>query len=132
MRKELMVFLTVSLILLLGVSLAEAGLINYERRSRMLKGGGGAAPAAGQEENLPQWMKTMPPVNNRTERRYDVNRDGYLQTAEVKIFLRDVVDQVEQRGGVEVISDILKEYDKNRDGIINRYEVTDIKKDAAN
>lgn len=130
MNRTCMILVAACICLLIGVSSAQAGLINYDRRNRMLKESTGNPVAP--EESLPLWMQKLPPVNNRTERRYDINRDGYLQTAEVKIMLRDVIETVEEKGGAEVISDILKEYDKNRDGVINRYELAEIKRDVSN
>ena len=53
---------------------------------------------------------------------YDSNRDGKLQTAEVKIMLRDFIDVVYEKNGAMYKSPILKEYDKNKDGLINKYE----------
>lgn len=82
------------------------------------------------QADLPGWMKETPKVTNVVERRYDSNRDLKLQTFEVKILLRDVLDVVEDKGGYTVNSDILKEYDVNKDGLITRTEAVKLKKDA--
>ena len=75
-------------------------------------------------------MRTAPQVKTDNERTYDVNRDGKLQPAEVKIYLRGIIEIVEKKGGFTVNSDILKEYDKNKDGLISRIEVQDLKRDT--
>ena len=99
-----------------------AGLINYKRKNA-------ATTAAGKKDapSVAKWMTTLPMVQSTIEQKYDVNRDGKLQTAEVKTFLRDVEVIVAAKGGYTVDSDVLKEYDKNRDGVINRYEVSVLK-----
>ena len=128
---------------------AQAGLINYNRRNNTgTPTGGGyrrAAPAAkpaapapvkpvaaAPAATIPLWMQTPPQVKTAIERVYDVNRDGKLQPAEVKIYLRSVIETVDAKGGLTVNSDILKEYDKNKDGLISRIEVLDLKRDAQN
>lgn len=133
--KKSMKLLSVFLILLfVGMNAAYAGLVNYERRNRYLKQSAqvqaGETVVEGEETDLPLWMKVIPRVKNRTERKYDVNRDGKLQTAEVKIFLRDVIEIIEAKGGHTINSDILKEYDKNRDGVISRFELKEVVRDA--
>ncbi len=110
---------------------AEAQLINYNRKNKMLRQATTGTPVQEQDDkDMPGWMKEMPRAKDKLEKEYDVNRDGYLQTAEVKILLRDVIQEVNDRGGVEVTSDILKEYDKNRDGLINKFELDKIKSDS--
>ncbi len=106
---------------------AHAQLIDWNRRRRALERANKEKKEEMKKE-LPQWVSTLPMVNNSDERRYDVNRDGYLQLAETKIFLRDVVDDIDGRGGIAVHSDILKEYDDNDDGVISREEAEAIKK----
>ena len=110
------------------VSTALAGLVNYQRRN-----GVASKAAASKGDPAPivaKWMSVLPLAQSATEKKYDVNVDGKLQTAEVKIFLRDVINVVDAKGGYAVDSDILKEYDKNKDGVINRYEVAIIKEHA--
>ncbi len=136
MRKT--VFILVGI--LVFVSFAEvsnAGLINYDRKSKRAGKAVAtpAAPAAGaskaQEDEpvVPFWLQTPPKVTTKDEEKYDLNKDKILQTAEVKIFLRDTVAAVDAKGGATVNSGVLKQYDKNRDNIINKYESGDIKKD---
>ncbi len=126
---------------LVCVPLSLAGMINYDRRNRRTPPTGRARPAATPAAkpaatataapSLPNWMQNPPSVSNKTEGKYDTNRDGKLQSAEVKIYLRDVISVVESKGGHMIDSDILKAYDKNKDGVINRYELAEVKQDAA-
>lgn len=78
-------------------------------------------------EKLPAWMIELPLAKSKTEKKYDVNRDGRLQKYETKIYLRDVLDTVDEKGGYTLDSDVLKEYDKNKDGFISRLEAIEIK-----
>ena len=115
---------------------ASAGLINYDRLKKRSGGAPAEQPARkGYKKEVQgsrrDWMKTEPAVKNNVERRYDINRDGKLQTAEVKILLRDVVDEVESKGRYSVYnSDVLVEYDTNKDRIINSFEADEIRKDV--
>ena len=135
MRKyTLLLPLSVVLVLTL-VSISFAGLINYDRLKR--RSGGAAArpatpakPAAAAVDTRAMWMRQAQPATTPTEKKYDTNRDGILQTAEVKIFLRDIIQIVDAKGGYTVDSNLLKEYDKNRDGLISRTEIIDVKADA--
>ena len=102
---------------------ASAQLINYGRRSRFIR----TTDVNQSEESLPSWAKELPEPKSAEERRYDINRDGKLQSAEVKIYLRGVLERVESRGYVSVTTDVLREYDKNKDGVINMTEIDLIK-----
>ena len=134
MRKFLVLFLAQSFVITCVVGNSFAGLIDYNRlqkQGKALPTGGrakakAAAPTAPTQDTRPGWMKTEPKVTSKVEQPYDSNNDGKLQTAEVKIFLRDVLDQINEKGGYTINSDILKEYDKNKDGVISRYEAQDI------
>ncbi len=80
----------------------------------------------------PFWVKDLPKVTGKREKRYDINRDEILQTSETKIFLRDVVAEIVDKGSANVFdSALLKAYDKNKDGIINKFEVEEIKQDLS-
>jgi len=119
---------------------SQAGLINYDRR---LKREGIAVPAAAAKPEVksktaksapaqelvvqgPDWMLTVPIAKSAAEKGYDINGDGKLQAAEVKIYLRDVVDEVNSSGVKTVDSGILKGYDRNQDGVINATEAAKI------
>ncbi|MDD3375622.1 MAG: hypothetical protein PHY73_07885 [Candidatus Omnitrophica bacterium] len=109
-----------------------AGLIDWERRNRYLKERqqeSGAEVTVG-EEALPKWMKQEPRVTTREEKRYDSNRDGRFQPAESKVYLRRIVQIVDRGGKVIAQSEILKEYDKNKDGVITSFELKEIKEDV--
>ncbi len=127
-------FLLGFLIFLSGYFLtsSRAGLIDYERINRIKYGKpAGVQDAKGgsakEVDDFPQWLKVEVQVTSETERRYDANGDGKLQSAEAKVFLREVLGQVKEKGGYTVNSDILKEYDKNKDGLISRLEAEAIK-----
>ncbi len=110
---------TVSFLLLLfAFSLSSAQLINYGRRSKFL-GEKESAP----DSKLPSWVKELPEPQNEDEKRYDTNRDGKLQSAEVKVYLRDIIERVESQSYISVTTDLLREYDKNKDGVINKNEL---------
>lgn len=125
MRRSIAILAVVGMGVTLLGNLSFAGLINYDRLQS--RGGGGGAADSG-----PLWMRQAPVATSLEEKKYDANRDGILQTAEIKIFLRDVVDTVEAKGSFTINSDILKEYDQNRDGVITRFEVSDIRTHAGN
>ena len=119
MEKRTFFFIVCVAITLIVLNISYAGLINYERREKVRTAAGQAKT---QGPPLAQWMIELPLVKNDYEKKYDSNRDGKLQTAEVKIFLRDIIDVIDNKGGFTVNSDILKEYDKNKDGLISREE----------
>ena len=79
------------------------------------------------------WAVTPPVATGKIEIKYDINEDGILQTSEVKILLRRVISQVMNENINFNIEDskLLKAYDKNKDGIISKLELEDIKKDLA-
>ncbi|MBF0521698.1 MAG: hypothetical protein HQL24_01435 [Candidatus Omnitrophica bacterium] len=105
-------------------------------------------PAKPQEEVLPRRTKSSynlispqelqkqaeallasePAVSNFVEGRYDVNQDGKLQKDEIKAFFSDIVFAVERRGWIKINSPLLKIFDLDQDGRINRLESFEIKK----
>ncbi|OGX24816.1 MAG: hypothetical protein A3D10_07085 [Omnitrophica WOR_2 bacterium RIFCSPHIGHO2_02_FULL_48_11] len=133
--KKIIVWSGIVLLMFLLVDIGRAGLIDYERLNNKRRGDkGAAAPRLGVTKPVapvgPVWAIQTPKAMAVIEKRYDTNRDGLLQTSEIKIFLRYVITIVEEKGGYTVDSDILKSYDKNRDGVINRYELAEVKADA--
>ena len=98
----------------------------------------GAKPAAAAKPAqpavpVPVWQSSPPKVIGKIELRYDINRDGILQTAEIKILLRDALDDVKTKGFFNIgDSDLAKTYDKNKDGIIDNLEAETIKADIGN
>ena len=118
-RKLLIGFILISLIYFVSGK-SFGGLIDYERAKRAQQARG--SPAGENSIVLPSWMENLPRVQNKVEQSYDVNRDGILQTAEIKTYLRDVLEAVEQKGGFLVDTPLLKEYDQNKDGIVSRLE----------
>jgi hypothetical protein len=121
MKKQYPIIVLTLCSLIFLATISRAGLINYQRRNNVLSLT--AKTKAEREAIWAAWMRELPKVQNSAERRYDVNRDGVLQTAEVKIFLRDVIAEVEDKGGLLITSDILDEYDKDGDSIIERQEL---------
>lgn len=75
------------------------------------------------------WRHAKNKVNTRTERRYDVNGNGWLETEEVKTMLRERHKQVKRKGKVKVDSTVEEEYDSNNDGVIDEDESKDIAED---
>ena len=113
------------------VNISLAGLIDYNRLNQIgaRKTVSGSYGENVDEADLPSWFKVEPKVTIDEERVYDANRDGKLQKAEVKIMLRDFVDTVHEKGGAMYYrSQILKEYDINKDGVISKFEAEAIDK----
>ena len=81
-----------------------------------------------QFDQITELMKSQPSVTNRVEGVYDLNGDQKLQEEEILDLFSDVVSAVERRGDFDVSSTLLKDFDKNSDGKISRYEVWDIKR----
>ena len=146
MRKGIAVSVFIVLVSFVFISLAQAQLINYDRRNRRP----GAAPAAtrrpavraktvkppsvalGTGTSAPGWKDIAPSAKSRLERQYDFNRDGKLQSSEVKQYLRYVIRQIERRGTYKYKSDFLTVYDKNGDGAISKAELTNLREDVLN
>ncbi len=127
--KRMGIFLVFSF---LGVAVwageSSAQLINYGRRNVYVKGN---TPGSTEVvENVPEWARVLPEVKNREDEKYDTNRDGWLQSAEVKVMLRDVLVNVDKKGLVKIESDVLKEYDVNKDGYIKPNEIARIRQDV--
>ncbi len=134
-------FIQVSAILMVTtfvlVNTCSAQLINWNRRSKAghTNEGGGASNAqqavsrSGYNQSSSAITETVSSVtgskirvSNRIEEMYDLNKDGNLQTTEVNSFLKDVVSAVQRKGTFSASSSILKQYDKNNDGLINAAE----------
>lgn len=126
MRLKLLLFLASAALSLLVINTIQAQLVNHDRRVKRQAAKSDEPPAV----PLPFWKQTLPAVTGKREVYYDINRDGILQTSETKIYLRDIVPVIKEKGGVQVFdSGILKAYDKNKDGVVNKYELQAIEKD---
>ena len=136
MKRIITFVLWVGVFVFLTSQLSFAQLINHQRRAA---GGYKApppaepAPAPAAEtptanENNTVSANTTPDfkVTNQVEELYDINKDGNLQSDEVKSFLKDVSAAVEKKGNFTISSEVLKQYDKNNDGLISRNELSDI------
>ena len=132
--KKVILFLAVLLMTAWVITPSHAQLINHKRRAEQAAGGAATKPGAKDAAvpAAPSWMQNAPRVTSKDEEKYDINRDGILQSAEVKILLRDIIQTVDAKGGMTITSGVAKLYDKNSDGLINRYEVADIKTDVQN
>ena len=136
MKKIIGLFSVLLIFTCVAAHVSYAQLVNYDRLRRRikLKGGAPLGEVKTDEEQedavIPKWVETWPWVTTRLERKYDINRDGKLQTAEVKIYLRDTVATIEKKGGIIINSDILLEYDINEDGVVSLKEIARLKKDA--
>ena len=137
MAKNIMIVAVLSVLIFVVTPDGYAQLIDWSRRQGTPPAAPASAPVRQRAVSTPSqptvaptrqpgWLQTAPSVSSRTDRRYDVNRDGKLQSAEIKVFLRDVIDQISRRGSYKVDSQLLEEYDKNNDGIIDRSEVRDL------
>lgn len=131
MKKNLMFLAVLAVVIFLSTE-SFAQMINYDR---LKKRAGGATPPsqagtsqatqtkAIEQAPLPKWLATPPVVNNKFEAEYDVNRDKKLQSSEVKMMLRDILDELKDKGDlIPINTDILKEYDKNKDGALSDNE----------
>jgi len=121
MKKTIFIIAVSSFVIFFISDYCFAGLIDYKRRLQQKTGD---APTTAAQPALPAWYTSPPLTKNKIEQKYDTNRDGKLQTAETTIFLRDVLDIIAEKGGYTIDSDILKPYDKNKDGVISRKEAT--------
>ena len=134
MKRIIAFVLWVGVFVFLTSQLSFAQLINHQRRAA----GGYKAPAPAEpapaaetpavKKNNTIAANTTPDfkVTNQVEELYDINKDGDLQSDEVKSFLKDVSAAVEKKGNFTVSSEVLKQYDKNNDGMISRNELSDI------
>ena len=136
MKRIVTFVLWAGVFIFLTSQLSFSQLINHQRRAA----GGYKAPSPAAAEPAPAAetpttnenttaAATPTPdfkVTNQVEELYDINKDGNLQSDEVKSFLKDVSAAVEKKGNFTVSSEVLKPYDKNNDGMISRNELSDI------
>lgn len=138
MKKTLMVIM--ALFLVLGIAqISYAGLLKPPKAKPGAAPAAPAAPtwapakattsaapakAAAVEAvaTVPSWVTSAPMAQTEEEKKYDMNSDGELQPSEVRIYLRDVIDNVSSLGEVPADSSILKAYDTNSDGVISKGE----------
>ena len=62
-------------------------------------------------------------VKTREDHLFDSDNDGLLQTNEIREMLKNLTEEVATKGKCGVRSDVIKPYDKNGDGAIDRKEV---------
>lgn len=127
-------FLVVLVVVALFATESFAQMINYDRLNKRRGTTPPTPPKTGtlqaqsSQATLPTWLVTPPKVTSKIEESYDINRDKKLQSSEIKMFLRDVVDEINDKGGYTVNSDLLKQFDKNKDGIVSRLELPELQK----
>jgi len=143
MKKSLTSIVTLAVVLGM-VSVASAGLVNYDRKAKKagltppattVKPAAVKAPAPkvsvpAAVSSVPAWLKTPQAVQNELQQKSDMNGDGKLQTFETKMYLRDVIDSVNANGKVPADTNILKAYDANKDGMIEASELPKILEDV--
>jgi hypothetical protein len=140
MRKKILFLVAVSFFLSLTARSSFAQLVDWERYNKYQKQREAAQDESMQQNRdarmvkpssqvLPNWKIKDIRVISDEDRRYDVNRDGFLQLAESKVYLKRVVTEVQRKRRVAYRSDLLKEYDTNKDGFISQEEVSKISAD---
>ena len=133
MKKGLNLIVAVIFLSLIVVQAAQAQLIDYNRRSRYNdQEKRTTTPVASSRTPVTKPTSSAAAVyevQNRFEKKYDLNRDGQLKGEELTKLFSDVIKEVEDDGRSVVMSDILESYDANGDGYISRYEVTRIVQD---
>lgn len=82
------------------------------------------------EPALSAWATVPQSIQNEAQEKNDMNGDGQLQPFETKIYLRDIIDEVQATGGSVADTDILKSYDGNGDGRIDETELARILEDV--
>lgn len=129
-NKRILFYILGWIVSVVFTSYSFAGLIDYKRIKRIREQKAQGIPLSDEDKNVPDWMITEPDVTNEVEKKYDFNRDKKLQTSEIKIYLRDVIEEVNKKGGYSVDSDILKPYDKNNDAAVTKGELEKIEEHA--
>lgn len=131
MRKRILMSVFSLMVLAVFIQTAQAQMINYKRRNRTTGGAPAVSASGAAAETAAAWKTKLNKVRYRAELKFDADRDGYLNRAEVTAFLRDVIAEVQDNGTMRINSAILQEYDKNGDNRIDRYEVRDIMRDIS-
>ena len=80
------------------------------------------------------WKNKNMKVSNRSERRFDKNRDGYLQPSESRRLLSDRYNKIKRwdpdfKRSVKVSNSIESEFDFNKDGYLQKDELIAIGKE---
>ena len=75
------------------------------------------------------WRHYHSRVNTNLEKKYDKNKDGWLEPAEAKKMLQDRYAIIQTDGKAKVDSPLEAEYDANKDGVIDAREAEVLKAD---
>jgi hypothetical protein len=81
------------------------------------------SPVVSSEPAINRILREGVPLRVRQEQAFDANGDNRLDPNEVKAFLKSVYNETAQ-GPVKNTSDILYQFDKNKDGFIDRSEAS--------
>lgn len=81
------------------------------------------------KEKRTAWKYARTQAKNEMEKRYDKNGDGWLEPAEVKMFLKDKYSLIAKEGKIKVDSLLEKEYDQDNNGILDAQEVKALQED---
>ncbi len=76
------------------------------------------------------WRHAKSKANTVIEKKYDSNKDGWLQESEVKEMLKDKRELIKTKGKAKADTEVEKEYDANKDGVIDSNEAESMKEDA--
>lgn len=138
MIKKIGIMFLMAGILISLIPTVQAQMVDYNRRrfrqqANTQNAQTAVTTATTQEQASEQvtgsWKTNPVKVQSYSEQRFDYDNDGYLDRTEAIAFLQDVVKQVKAKGLMALNSDILKEYDKNGDNLIDRTELKDISRD---
>ena len=75
------------------------------------------------------WRHARSRVNTNLEKKYDANKDGWLESAEVREMLNAKQALIKSKGKAKVDSTIEEEYDINKDGTLDKKEAKVLRKD---
>ncbi len=135
----------ITMILTFIAGTATAGLIkerNNAGSSSLLRRDGGAAGRSKatistkraprrkvDRVNVPRWKRTSMSVTSRYERRFDENRDGYLQPDETKSLLQERYSRLKRQRNPRVVTPAEQQYDFNNNEIFEDNELKALSQD---
>lgn len=134
MKKILINF--IFLFCVLSVTYSSAQLINYERRNKAVSQPQEIKAVVVEAHPKKDYIEKKEAIKAKTiiqlndaESIYDQDSNGKLDDNEKKNFFKSVILAIEEEGLFKVNSELLKEFDRNGDGEISRYEAYSLKKE---
>lgn len=124
--------LIVLVVLLIWAQVASAGRMYAPRQDNRvvpLIKSTSSSTAAKSVTAGPGWANTDTRVTKWGQRKYDANKDGYLQPAEARQMLKDRYSVLAAKPNPKVNDEIEAYYDKNNNGYLEKAEVDALKKD---